>query len=327
MIDKCNIVQNMKCYIGKTLIYRPPYVKLLKKIKRVKKFKLVKNQKLYIYKKLVIDNIIQFLIRLVHGLNQFVDEFFTVTERTTLDEVLELSWNTPTTGWVGQLEWPQEVVSLLEVWTNSDDFVNQIIDRQNTVLTQVSFNDSVVGQRNSLLVDLTVTSLVQKLSNSRVGWVTVSDVWFNQLQQFNGSLGDLDESTRVDLVQSQKLQNLSWLWSNLVDTLNSDDEDQLVLSFNVEGTSSLSITLSLDDRSFSSFVLLLVSSVSLQNDSSLFLVSLIIKRNFSFLKMKKVEINIVSNLFLNRQNYFLLRFIAMVAKNISKFDSKQYAFS
>lgn len=43
MIDKCNIVQNMKCYIGKTLIYRPPYVKLLKKIKRVKKFKLVKN--------------------------------------------------------------------------------------------------------------------------------------------------------------------------------------------------------------------------------------------------------------------------------------------
>ena len=119
---------------------------------------------------------------LVHGLNQFVDEFFTVTERTTLDKVLELSWDTPTTRWVGQLEWPQKVVSLLEVWTNSDDFVNQIVNGQDTILTQVGFDDGIVGQWNSLLVDLTETSLVDQLSNSRVGWVTVSNVWFNQLQ-------------------------------------------------------------------------------------------------------------------------------------------------
>ena len=119
---------------------------------------------------------------LVHSLNQFIDEFFTVTERTTLDEMLELSWDTPTTRWVGQLEWPQKVVSLLEVWTNSDDFVNQIVNGQDTILTQVGFDDGIVGQWNSLLVDLTETSLVDQLSNSRVGWVTVSNVWFNQLQ-------------------------------------------------------------------------------------------------------------------------------------------------
>ncbi|CAY86763.1 EC1118_1P2_0870p [Saccharomyces cerevisiae EC1118] len=121
-------------------------------------------------------------IMLVHSLNQFIDEFFTVTERTTSDEMLELSWDTPTTRWVGQLEWPQKVVSLLEVWTNSDDFVNQIVNGQDTILTQVGFDDSIVGQWNSLLVDLTETSLVDQLSNSRVGWVTVSNVWFNQLQ-------------------------------------------------------------------------------------------------------------------------------------------------
>lgn len=119
------------------------------------------------------------LHNLVHGLNQLVDELFTVTESTTLDKVLELSWNTPTTRWVRQLEWPQEVVSLLEVWTDGDDFVDQVIDGQDTELTQVGFDDSVVRQSNSLLVDLTVTSLVDQLSNSGVRWVTVSNVWFN----------------------------------------------------------------------------------------------------------------------------------------------------
>ena len=54
----------------------------------------------------------------------------------------------------------------------------------------------------------------------------------------------------------------------------SDNEDQLLLSFNVVRTSSSGITLSLDNGSFSSFVFLLVSSVSFQDNSSLFLVSL-----------------------------------------------------
>lgn len=132
-----------------------------------------------------------------------VDVFFSVTSRTTLDEMLELSSNTPTTRWVRKLEWPQEVGSLLEVWTNSVDFVDQIFNGFNTELTQNGFNNSVVGQWDSLLVDLTVTSLVDQLSDGRKGWVTESTVWFNQLDQFSGSLGDLDENTRVDLVQSQ----------------------------------------------------------------------------------------------------------------------------
>ena len=97
---------------------------------------------------------------LVHSLDQLIDKFLTVTEGTTLDKVLKLPWDTPTTGWVGQFEWPQEVVSLFEVWTDSYDFMNQIVYGQDTVLAQISFDDSVVGQRNSLLVDLTETSLV-----------------------------------------------------------------------------------------------------------------------------------------------------------------------
>lgn len=200
-----------------------------------------------------------------------VDVFFSVTSRTTLDEVLELSSNTPATAWVRQLEWPQEVVSLLEVWTNSVDFVDQVFDRFNTVLTQDGFNNSVVSQWDSLLVDLTVTSLVDQLSDGRQGWVTNSTVLFNQLQQFGGSLGNLDEDTGVDLSQSQQLEDLSGLWWDLHNTLDSDNEDNLWFAFNEVRTFCLSSSLSVDDSSFSSSVFLDVSFGSLVKSSSLLL--------------------------------------------------------
>lgn len=189
--------------------------------------------------------------------------------------MLELSWDTPATVRVGQLEWPQEVVSLLEVRTDSVKFVDQVVNRQDTVFTQMLFDDLVVGQGNSLLVDLTVTSLVDQLSGGRVGWVTVSNVWFDQLQKLSSSLGDLDENTVVDLVQSHQLQNLSLLWSHVVDTLDSNDKDHLWLTFNVESTIGLSFTLSVNDSSFGFFILLLVLSISLQDNLSLLLVSLL----------------------------------------------------
>lgn len=212
---------------------------------------------------------------LVHGLDQSVDVLFTVTQSTVLDKVLEFSWDTPATVRVGQLEWPQEVASLLEVRTDGVKFVDQVIDGQDTVSAQMFFDDVVVRQSDSLLVDLTVTSLVDQLSNSGVGWVTVSNVRLNQLQKFGGSLGYLDENTVVDLVQSHQLQNLSLLWSHVVDTLDSDNENQFWLAFDVKGTVGLGFTLSIDNSSFRGLVFLLVLSVSLQDNLSLFLVSLI----------------------------------------------------
>lgn len=207
---------------------------------------------------------------LVHLLNQSVDVVFSVTGVTTLDEVLELS-SSETTVRVRQLEWPQEVVDLLEVRTNSVDLVNQVFERQDVELTQVGFNNGVVGQSDSLLVDLTVTSLVDQLSDGSKGWVTVGDVWLGQLQQFGGGLGQSDEDTGVDLGQSQQLQNLSWLRSNLHDTLDSDDKDQLRLGVNVVRTSELGFSLGVDDFTGSIGILLLVSSGSVKDDLSLFL--------------------------------------------------------
>lgn len=218
---------------------------------------------------------------LVHLLHQGVDVLLSVTVVTTLDEVVELS-SSETTVRVGQVEWPQEVVGLLEVRTNGVDLVDQVLDRQDTVLAQVGLDDGVFRQRNSLLVDLTITSLVHQLSDGGQAWVTVSNVWLDQLDQLRGSLGDSDEHTGVDLGQSQQLQNLSWLRSNLGNTLDSDNEDQLRLSLNVVRTVSLSLTLSLNDGTFSVSVLLDVLGSSVKDDLSLFLVGLLVSTKFFF---------------------------------------------
>lgn len=211
---------------------------------------------------------------LVHSLDELVDVLLSVTSGTTLDKVLELSLNTPATRWVRQLEWTQEVVSLLEVWSNGVDFVNQVLNGDDTVFTELALDDGIVGKSDSLLVDLTVTSLVQKLSNGGQRWVTVSDVWLSKLQKLRSSLGDSNKDTGVDLKQSKQLQNLSWLRGNLGNTLDSNNENQLVLSLDIERAVSLGLTFGIDQSTLSLKVLLGVSSSSVKDGLSLLLVSL-----------------------------------------------------
>lgn len=187
--------------------------------------------------------------------------------------MVELS-SSETTVRVGQVEWPQEVVGLLEVGANSVDLVDQVLNGQNTVFAQVGLDDRVLRQRNSLLVNLTVTSLVDQLSDGGQVGVTVSNVWLNQLDQFRSGLGDSHKHTSVNLSQSQQLQNLSWLRSNLGDTLDSHDENQLGLSLNVVRTVGLGLTLGVNDSTLSLGVFLNVLGGSVEDDLSLLLVGL-----------------------------------------------------
>lgn len=77
----------------------------------------------------------------------------------SLDIVLEFTCS-PATSWVGEFEWPEEVGSLrswisipqsqcrsvahlLEVGTNSEDFVDQIFNRENVELAQGFFNNGI----------------------------------------------------------------------------------------------------------------------------------------------------------------------------------------
>ena len=147
--------------------------------------------------------------------------------------MLEFSWSEAASR-VGQLEGPEEVGSLLEIGANGVDLVDQVFHADDAVLAKVVLDQLVVSESNTFLVDLAVSTLVDELTDRLEVGVAICDVGIDDGQHLLCSLGELDEDTVVDLEESEELQNLSWLGSDLVDTLDSDDEDELGLFLNIE---------------------------------------------------------------------------------------------
>lgn len=210
---------------------------------------------------------------LVHLADESVDVLLTVTGVTTLDVVLELA-GAETAGGVGQLEGPEEVVGLLEVGANGVDLVDQILHADNAELAEVLLDDLVVGEGSALLVDLSVTTLVQKLADGLKVGVSVGNVGVDDSQHLLGGLGETNESTRVDLEQTQKLEDLAGLGSNLVDTLDTDNEDKLGLTLNEEAALLASNAVEADLLALSGAVLLDVRLGTLEDNTTLLLVGL-----------------------------------------------------
>ena len=125
----------------------------------------------------------------------------------------------PAATWVVQFEVPQKVVGILEVGADGVDFVDKILHTDDATLAKFLLDDRVVSQRNSLAVNLAKTTLVDKIANVLQGWVAPGDVWLGNSEHVDGGLVQLDEHAIVDLAQSEKLQNLSGLGWDTVDTV------------------------------------------------------------------------------------------------------------
>ena len=228
------------------------------------------------------------LTNLVHGLNQVVDEVFTVTSITTFNEVTELSALPHVVG-VGELEGPEEVVGFLEVRTDSGDFVDEVFNTDDTVLAKSLFDDRVVMNRDTLTVDLGKSTLVDQFTDGLQVGRTVGDIRLNQLKHLRGSLVHTDKDTVVDLQETQELENLTGLGSNVVDTTDTNNKDQLFLGRNIVVTSGLGLT---TESNFSAFVSLIFSVVlgsTLEDFTSLgdlgLLLSFMVNTIFSILYM------------------------------------------
>jgi hypothetical protein len=81
---------------------------------------------------------------LVHLADEVVDEVLTVTEVSSLNEVLELA-GAESSGGGGELEGPEEVGGLLEVGSNGEDLVDQVLNGDDSELSELGLNDGVVG--------------------------------------------------------------------------------------------------------------------------------------------------------------------------------------
>jgi len=209
-----------------------------------------------------------------HLLNKSVDILLSVTKITTLNEVLELS-SSEATSRVRQLEGPEKVAGLLEIGTNSHDLVDQVFHADNTVLAKIVLDQLIVGESNSLLVDLSISSLVDKLSDGFEVGVAIGNVWIDDCQHLLSGFGQSDEDTVVDLKESEELEDLSRLGSHLVDTLDSDNEDKLGLLLNVERTILPAQSRKSNLLTLCITVLLDVLLSSFEDDSSFLLVGLL----------------------------------------------------
>ena len=230
---------------------------------------------------------------LVHLLDESVDVLLTVAKVTTLDEVLELASSEATSG-VRQLERPEEVAGLLEVGADSVNLVDKILHTDNAVLAEVLLNDLVVRERNALLVDLAIATLVDELTDGLEVGVTIGNVGVNDGEHLRGGLSETEENTVVDLEETEELENLARLGGNLVDTvidrvrprtielqgasqhlpLDTDNEDQLGLLRDVERTLLLAQAGKADHLALSIAVLLNVGLRALEDDGTLLLVRL-----------------------------------------------------
>lgn len=187
--------------------------------------------------------------------------------------MLELAGAEAASG-VGELEGPEEVGGLLEVGADGVDLVDEILHADDAVLAEVLLDDGVVGEGNTLLVDLSVTALVDKLLDGLEVGVTVGDPRLDDLDHLGGGLSDLDENSVVDLEETEKLEDLAGLGGDLVDTLDADKEDQVGLSGNVGGVVLAGNAGEADLLALCVAVLLDVLLSTLEDDATLLLVGL-----------------------------------------------------
>lgn len=141
--------------------------------------------------------------RLVHLANQLVNLLLVLTTAATLLEVSELLAEATLGG--AQLDGPQEVGGLLEVGAASEDLVHEVLHAHNIELAKDLLDDGVVGDGDSLAVDLTVASLVDEVSHGLKVGVAVGDVGLDHAKHLKGSGVDLDEDTVVQLSKSEEL--------------------------------------------------------------------------------------------------------------------------
>ena len=99
-----------------------------------------------------------------HLSDELVDHLLSVSVGTiSLSE--RVSLDLESTEWRRELEWPEEVVGFLELWSTSSDFVDQVFNARDTNLAEFSSDDGVVSKWNSASVNLTVSSLVDQVGD------------------------------------------------------------------------------------------------------------------------------------------------------------------
>jgi len=180
-------------------------------------------------------------LRSNHPIEQLVDLILAISIIATLNKVVGLLIEAA--DWVAQLEGPQEICHLLEVWADSPNLVDHVLHADHVVLAQITLHNVVIRHRNALSLFLCVTALVHKLTDALLARISPSDEWVCDAQHLNGRLVQLDEHAIVDLAQTKQLQNFSRSRMDLVYSLYADHKREFRLLRYIEIADLLSLAL------------------------------------------------------------------------------------
>jgi hypothetical protein len=204
------------------------------------------------------------VLYLQHALDQFVDLFSSCTSLSTFHKVQKLGLARESSLGVGELERPQEVVCFLEVRSDSGNFVDEVGCAVDVELAKTLFHNTVLSNGDTLLADLSETTLVNELLDSSASGVSVGDIRLDQSQHADGGLVELDKGSIVKLSQTEQLHNLLGLGGDSDGTANTDDKTKLGLGRDVESSVDLGLAAVVDGLLFCllEFRIVLLGSLS-----------------------------------------------------------------
>ena len=106
---------------------------------------------------------------------------------------------------------PQKVVGLLEVGSTVGNLVDQVLNAYDSVLPQVLLYLLVVLDGDSGTIFLDESALVNQLRDRLLRGIPIGDARLDESEHLDGGFVELDENAVLELSQSQKSQDLSWL--------------------------------------------------------------------------------------------------------------------
>ena len=144
---------------------------------------------------------LKFLWSSQHWSKHFCDESADIVTTVPPSSTVDV-WvcNLPhATLWWSKLERPKEIISFFKVWTTSNNLMNQVLHADYSVLPQLTLNDFIACDWNSLSINLSKTTLVKQVSDIVPGWISPCHSVSNKLKHLNSGLIEFDESCIMDL--------------------------------------------------------------------------------------------------------------------------------